>query len=70
MVMNGRGNNVPPDVVEDVLRLYCEPHHDDPDRWLFTIADICRLMELDPKTVRKVLRTEGVKMFRERLLQG
>lgn len=69
MAKNGRGNTVPPQTVKSVLRLYCEPHYDDPHRWLFSMADICAMLDLDAKTVRKIIRTASVKLVKEHLLQ-
>jgi len=70
MAQRGRGNKVPPETVEQVLRLYCEPHYEYPSQFLFNVEDIAGILELDPKTCRTIIRRECTKMLRRYLEDG
>ena len=58
----GRGHTVPIETVDRVMHLWCQLRDD--GTFLYSPNEIGEALDLDPKTVRLVVRTESVELFR------
>jgi hypothetical protein len=61
MAKGGRGNTVPIEQVDRAIYLYCKRRAD--GQFLYSPYEIAEALDLDPKTVRFVVRTVLADLF-------
>jgi hypothetical protein len=65
----GRGNKTPKSTEMELFRLYVLRSRENDEQFLFSVQEIAEILDICPKTARKILRDRLVQLLRRHVLR-